>query len=73
MILFLDSSALVKFYSAEQRRELVFSAISTVLSVSIDKKTTFFHHFQLQPLFVSARIARVFVEKQVSQQIRKLL
>ena len=45
----------------------------TVVSVFIDKKATLFDQFLLQPLFVSARIARVLVEKQVSQPIRKLL
>ena len=43
----------------------------TVVSVFIDKKATLFDQFLLQPLFVSARIARVLVEKQVSQPIRK--
>ena len=45
----------------------------TVVSVFIDKKATLFDQFLLQPLFVSSRIARVLVEKQVSQPIRKLL
>ena len=38
---------------------------TTVDSVSIDKKTSFFHQFQLRPLFVSARIARVLIDKRI--------
>ena len=65
MILFLDSSALVKFYSAEQRRELVFSAISkardiVVSSLSLAEVASALKRHQLEGGFSQADEQRAF-------------
>ena len=65
MILFLDSSALVKLYSAEANRELVFSAIAkgrdvAVSSLSLAEVTSALKRHQLEGGFSQADEQRAF-------------
>lgn len=65
MILFLDSSALVKLYSAEVNRELVFSAIAkardvAVSSLSLAEVTSALKRHQLEGGFSQADEQRAF-------------
>ncbi len=65
MILFLDSSALVKLYSAEENRELVFSAIAkardvAVSSLSLAEVTSALKRHQLEGGFSQTDEQRAF-------------